>query len=108
MKIVSLCRQVIEIVDLVLIMSVNPGFGGQKFINSQIDKIRRLKALCDSKVCLHSLTSMVDQWWINIRVKPALYWRDPAEAETAALGMTLREAHALQQHFWMLSLYVFT
>ena len=42
--------QVIEIVDLVLIMSVNPGFGGQKFINSQIDKIRRLKAMCDAKV----------------------------------------------------------
>jgi pentose-5-phosphate-3-epimerase len=45
--------QVIEIVDLVLIMSVNPGFGGQKFISSQIDKIRRLKALCDTKVCLN-------------------------------------------------------
>lgn len=42
--------QVIDIVDLVLIMSVNPGFGGQKFINTQIDKIRRLKALCNSKV----------------------------------------------------------
>ena len=50
--------QVIEIVDLVLIMSVNPGFGGQKFINSQIDKIRRLKAMCNAKVapcsCHHS------------------------------------------------------
>lgn len=45
-----MCVQVIEIVDLVLIMSVNPGFGGQKFINSQIDKIRRLKAMCDAKV----------------------------------------------------------
>jgi pentose-5-phosphate-3-epimerase len=42
--------QVIDIVDLVLIMSVNPGFGGQKFIATQIDKIRRLKALCDAKV----------------------------------------------------------
>ncbi|CAK0782506.1 hypothetical protein CVIRNUC_005724 [Coccomyxa viridis] len=42
-------EEVIEIVDLVLIMSVNPGFGGQKFINSQIDKIRRLKAMCDAK-----------------------------------------------------------
>ena len=67
-----LCWQVIEIVDLVLIMSVNPGFGGQKFINSQIDKIRRLKALCDSKVCLNSLTSMVDKHMC----KPALYWPD--------------------------------
>lgn len=67
-----LCWQVIEIVDLVLIMSVNPGFGGQKFINSQIDKIRRLKALCDSKVCLNSLTSMVDQYMCKL----ALYWLD--------------------------------
>ena len=43
--------QVIDIVDLVLIMSVNPGFGGQKFIQTQVDKIRRLKALCNAKVC---------------------------------------------------------
>ena len=42
--------QVIDIVDLVLIMSVNPGFGGQKFIHTQVDKIRRLKALCNAKV----------------------------------------------------------
>ena len=50
--------QVIEIVDLVLIMSVNPGFGGQKFINSQIDKIRRLKAMCDAKVSAYVLLLM--------------------------------------------------
>lgn len=51
--------QVIDIVDLVLIMSVNPGFGGQKFINTQIDKIRRLKALCNSKVLLDSTLFLV-------------------------------------------------
>ncbi len=31
--------------DYVLVMSVNPGFGGQEFINTSIDKVRRLKAL---------------------------------------------------------------
>lgn len=36
-------------VDLVLIMSVNPGFGGQKFIESQVEKIRKLKAMCNER-----------------------------------------------------------
>ncbi|RQP16323.1 MAG: ribulose-phosphate 3-epimerase, partial [Parapedobacter sp.] len=37
--------EIIEDVDLVLIMSVNPGFGGQNFIESTYRKIRELKAL---------------------------------------------------------------
>jgi len=32
-------------VDLICVMTVNPGFGGQKFIHSQIDKVRRLRAM---------------------------------------------------------------
>jgi ribulose-phosphate 3-epimerase len=36
---------VIDLVDLVLIMSVNPGFGGQKFIHSAVEKLRKLRAL---------------------------------------------------------------
>ncbi len=34
-----------EKLDLVLVMSVNPGFGGQKFIHSSLDKIKRLKEI---------------------------------------------------------------
>jgi ribulose-phosphate 3-epimerase len=37
----------IEDVDLVLVMSVNPGFGGQKFLSSQLRKIERLRSIID-------------------------------------------------------------
>lgn len=40
---------ILEDLDFVLIMSVNPGFGGQKFIASSIEKIRRLKSTIDEK-----------------------------------------------------------
>ncbi|MGL5138788.1 MAG: ribulose-phosphate 3-epimerase, partial [Beijerinckiaceae bacterium] len=42
---VSAIEPVLDMVDLVLVMSVNPGFGGQKFIPSALDQIRRIKAL---------------------------------------------------------------
>jgi ribulose-phosphate 3-epimerase len=35
----------LDMIDLVCVMTVNPGFGGQKFIHSQIEKVRRLRAL---------------------------------------------------------------
>jgi ribulose-phosphate 3-epimerase len=38
---------VLDDVDLVLVMSVNPGFGGQRFIRSQLDKLRTLRAAID-------------------------------------------------------------
>jgi ribulose-phosphate 3-epimerase len=42
---VDTIEHVIDIVDLVLVMSVNPGYGGQKFIPGAEDKIRRIAAL---------------------------------------------------------------
>jgi ribulose-phosphate 3-epimerase len=41
----SQLEEVLDIVDLVLIMSVNPGFGGQRFIPQTLDKLVRLKAM---------------------------------------------------------------
>jgi len=41
----SAVAPVIDLVDLVLVMSVNPGFGGQTFIASAVDKVRNLRAM---------------------------------------------------------------
>ena len=46
---VSLLEDSVQICDLVLLMSVNPGFGGQKFIENTYAKVRQLRALCDRK-----------------------------------------------------------
>ena len=40
---------VIDLVDLVLVMSVNPGFGGQKFIPGAIEKLRKARALAGGR-----------------------------------------------------------
>lgn len=40
---------VLEVCDLVLIMSVNPGFGGQSFIPAVVPKIRQLRQMCDER-----------------------------------------------------------
>lgn len=44
---VSVIKPYLNRVDMVLIMSVNPGFGGQKFITSSVDKIKEVKRLRD-------------------------------------------------------------
>lgn len=46
---VSSLEDLVDKVDMVLIMSVHPGFGGQKFIPESLDKIRELKTMLDAK-----------------------------------------------------------
>jgi ribulose-phosphate 3-epimerase len=45
---VCLIEPIIADIDLILVMSVNPGFGGQSFIESQLDKIKKCRAMIDA------------------------------------------------------------
>lgn len=45
----NVLEHVLDEIDMVLIMSVNPGFGGQSFIPGTLDKIRELKAMIDQR-----------------------------------------------------------
>lgn len=46
---VSVLEEIAPDLDLVMLMSVNPGFGGQKFIGNAVDKTRRLRELLDRR-----------------------------------------------------------
>jgi len=46
---VSMIENVMDMIDLVLVMSVNPGFGGQKFIPSALPKIREIRKMIDKE-----------------------------------------------------------
>ena len=46
---ISAIENVMDMVDLILIMSVNPGFGGQKFIPSSLDKIRAARTMIEKQ-----------------------------------------------------------
>ncbi len=46
---INVIEHVLDDLDMVLVMSVNPGFGGQKFINSSYEKLLRIKAMIDGR-----------------------------------------------------------
>lgn len=67
---VTMLEDVVQICDVVLLMSVNPGFGGQKFIENTYEKVRQLRTLCNRKnpACLIEVDGGV-----NTENAPKLY-----------------------------------
>lgn len=67
---VALLEDTVQLCDLILLMSVNPGFGGQRFIENTYSKVRQLRDLCQRKnpACLIEVDGGV-----NLQNAPLLY-----------------------------------
>jgi ribulose-phosphate 3-epimerase len=77
--------EVVDDVDLVLVMSVNPGFGGQRYLASATDKIRRVREILDRR---HSKAVLEVDGGITVETIAAA-WRAGADtfvAGTAVFG----------------------
>jgi ribulose-phosphate 3-epimerase len=92
---VILLEEILPLLDMVLLMTVNPGFGGQEFIQSSYAKIRKLKALIsetgssaliqvDGGVTLNNASSLVSAG-VNVLVAGSTIFKsaDPAATITA-------------------------
>ena len=106
---VCVLDSIIEEVDMVLIMSVNPGFGGQSYIPSTYAKLRKLKQLCaehrvdpmievDGGVCLDNIEDVVAAGANVLVAGSAVFGKEnPAQAvidlrEKGNLGLLTKEA----------------
>lgn len=90
---VSLLEPIIEDVDLVLIMSVNPGFGGQKFIPYTLEKLKQVREMTkgrdilievDGGVTLQNVESIIEAGANLLVAGSSVYDGKNAEANAAA------------------------
>jgi ribulose-phosphate 3-epimerase len=104
---VAMLDEILDVADYVLIMSVNPGFGGQQFIPRALDKVRELSRIrqerrlqfsieIDGGVTLHNLSDVVRAGcdWI-VTGSSVFHTPDPA-ATVAEMRQVVQEATAVR------------
>jgi ribulose-phosphate 3-epimerase len=95
--------EVLPLLDLVLVMTVNPGFGGQAFISSMMDKITRLRKILDDRQ-LRAELEVDGGITANIAPKVAEAGAEVLVAGAAIFGSKQGAAKALQDMKKALSL----
>jgi ribulose-phosphate 3-epimerase len=95
----------LDLVDLVCVMTVNPGFGGQSFIRSQIEKVRRLRAMIgDRPVHIEidggvtaETAPCVAEAGADVLVAGSAVFKGGSAADPAAYGENIRAIRAAAQ-----------
>ena len=96
----SVLEEILPDVELVLVMTVNPGFGGQEFIASTLPKIRRVRKMIDARCQRPAISrstaesSRTQRLWLS-KPAPACWWRARPFSEPsggAAAGMAALKA----------------
>ena len=102
-----LLDDVLEFVDFVLVMSVNPGFGGQGFLPRSLDKIRRVRRMreerglgfrieVDGGVTLANLPAIVEAGCDIVVVGSAIFGADDPRAALEGLRRAVQETRFVQ------------
>ena len=87
---ICLLEDIIQDVDMVLLMSVNPGFGGQRFIEHSVDKVARLREMIDRK----GLSTMIEvDGGVNLETGKRLV---DAGAQPARIALEVYQSQRLE------------
>ena len=86
----------LELADMFLIMSVEPGFGGQAFIPESLDKIKELRTLLDERV-LRRISKLTAEFIVKMWKR---YWMREANIIVSGSGVFKGNITEIQRDLW--------